>query len=308
MSEEAGVTGVAGGRAAPDGHGAGGGPDVAVWARGRLRDPAEPLFGATDHGVTVGDGVFETCAVVRGRAFALTRHLERLDRSARGMGLPPADRAEVRAGILAVLGAAPAAGRVRVTLVAGSGPAGSGRGTAPPTVVVVASPAHPSRPARVVRVPWTRNERSAVAGLKTTSYAENVVALAEALRAGADEALLANTVGELCEGTGSNVFVERGGELVTPPLSSGCLAGVTRELVLEWSGRAGLPVREARPGELPWEVLEEVLDGTARLAVTGSVRGVVPVIALDGHRVEPGPITGRVAEEYADRLRDDLDP
>ena len=282
--------------------------EAAVWARGRLRDPDEPLFGATDHGVTVGDGVFETCAVVDGTAFALTRHLDRLERSALGMGLPVPDRDEVREGITAVLGATPSAGRLRITLVGGPGPAGSERGETPPTVVVVATPAHPPRPVRVARVPWTRNERSAVAGIKSTSYAENVVALAAAKRLGADEALLANTVGELCEGTGSNVFVERHGELVTPALASGCLAGVTRELVLEWSAHAGLPVREARPGELAWEVLDEVTDGVAHLVVTGSVRGVVPAVALDGSPVEPGPLTLRVAEEYTRRLRDDLDP
>ena len=90
--------------------------------------------------------------------------------------------------------------------------------------------------AKVVVVPWTRNERAATAGLKTTSYADNVVALAHAKARGATEALLMNTAGLLCEGTGSNVFVVLDGELVTPPLSSGCLAGVTRALVIEWTG------------------------------------------------------------------------
>ena len=83
-------------------------------------------------------------------------------------------------------------------------------------------------------VPWVRNERSAVAGLKTTSYAENVVALAYAKERGAIEAVFANTRGELCEGTGSNVFVVRDGVVWTPPLDSGCLAGITRALAVEW--------------------------------------------------------------------------
>ncbi|MBC7291419.1 MAG: aminotransferase class IV, partial [Actinotalea sp.] len=163
-------------------------------------------------------------------------------------------------------------------------------------------------PARVVRVPWVRNERSPVAGLKTTSYAENVVALARAAAQGADEALLANTVGDLCEGTGSNVFVQVGEELLTPALSTGCLAGITRALVLEWSAEAGLPVREATPGELPWSVLQDVVGRGSGLALTGSVRTTVPVVALDGVPLDVTPLTRRVVELYAERAADDVDP
>lgn len=283
--------------------------DVVVWADGRLRSPDEPLVSALDHGITVGDGVFETCGVVRGRAFALTRHLDRLVRSARGLGLPDPDTDAIRAAVDEVLAARPGLGRVRVTVTAGRGPLGSGRpADVPPTVLVVASPTGPVTPARVARVPWVRNERSALAGLKTTSYAENVVALAEANRRGADEALLANTRGELCEGTGTNVFVERGGEVLTPPLSSGCLAGITRALVLEWSAEAGLPVREAADGELAWGVLDDVAHGRGHLLVTGSVRTVVPVVALDGTGLEVGPLTREVCDLYARRAQEDVDP
>lgn len=282
--------------------------DVVVWADGSVRDAGEPLVSALDHGVTVGDGVFETCGVVGGQAFALTRHLARLARSARGLGLEAPDEALIRAGVADVLAAAPGSGRVRITVTAGLGPLGSGRTPGRQTVLVIAGPAQAPSPARLARVPWTRNERSAVAGLKTTSYAENVVALAEAARLGADEAVLANTVGDLCEGTGSNVFVERGGELLTPALDSGCLAGITRELVLEWSAAEGLPVREARPGELPYGVLEDVLAGAASLALSGSVRTFVPVVALDGVPVEVGPVTREVAALYTVREAQDVDP
>ncbi|WP_182111231.1 MULTISPECIES: aminotransferase class IV [unclassified Actinotalea] len=282
--------------------------DLAVWADGRLRDAAEPVLSPVDHGVTVGDGVFETCGVVRGSAFALTRHLARLGRSARGLGLDEPDLDAVRAGVSAVLAAQPGAGRVRITLTAGLGPLGSGRTPGAQTLLVVAGPAAPPRPVTAVRVPWTRNERSAVAGLKTTSYAENVVALGEATRQGADEALLANTVGALCEGTGSNTFVERDGELLTPALSTGCLAGITRELVLEWSAQAGLPVREAGPDELPWTALDDVVAGRAHLALSGSVRTFVPIVGLDGHRLAAGPLTERVAALYREREAADVDP
>jgi len=157
-------------------------------------------------------------------------------------------------------------------------------------------------------VPWVRNERSAVAGLKTTSYAENVVALAAAYRRGADEAVLANTVGQLCEGTGSNVLVERGGELVTPALDSGCLAGITRELLLEWSAQAGLPVREATPGELPYDVLDEVLDGRAFLTLSGSIRNVSPVASLDEVDVALGPLSVEAQRLFQARVAENVDP
>lgn len=281
---------------------------IVAWADGSLRDPTQPLLSPLDHGLTVGDGVFETCGVVRGRAFALTRHLRRLRQSAVGIGLAPPDEDLIRAGVAAVLAAGRDLGRLRITVTAGVGPLGSGRYDGPQTVLVLAGPANPPDVVRVVRAPWVRNERSVVAGLKTTSYAENAVLLAWARARDADEALIANTVGDLCEGTGTNVFVERGGELLTPPLASGCLAGITRELVLEWSAAAGLPVREAAPGELPYQVLDEVAVGRAALGLTGSVRTVAPVVALDGAPVATGPLTERARALYVEREAADLDP
>lgn len=282
--------------------------DIVVWADGRLRDPDEPILSAQDHGVTVGDGVFETCGVVGGRAFALTRHLARLTLSAVGIGLPEPDLDAIRAGVDAVLAVAPGLGRVRITVTAGVGPLGSGRLPSRQTVLVMAGPAGAPSPVRVVRVPWVRNERSAVAGLKTTSYAENAVILAWAQAHGADEAVLANTVGDLCEGTATNVFVERDGQVLTPALSSGCLGGITRELLLEWSADAGLPVREATPGELPYAALEDVVGGRAGMALTGSVRTVSPAVALDGVPVEVGPLTRALDRLYRKREAEDLDP
>ena len=285
---------------------------VVIWSNGRLHGPEDLLLSGVDHGLTVGDGVFETCAVYDGTAFALTRHLRRLKRSALGLGLAAPDEGAVREGVAAVLAdAGPEVGRLRITLTGGPGPLGSHR-FAPEdqsqSILVLAGPGVRSEVSRVVRVPWVRNERSSVAGLKTTSYAENVVTVAEAYRRGADEAVLANTVGELCEGTASNVFVEREGELVTPPLSSGCLAGITRELLLEWAAAAGLPVREAAPGELRYEVLDDVADGSAHLMMSGSIRNVSPVVSLDGADIDAGPLSLEAQRLFQARLADDLDP
>jgi branched-chain amino acid aminotransferase len=268
-----------------------------VWADGRLVSPDEPVLLATDHGLTVGDGVFETLKISDGRPFALTRHLRRLGRSAAGLGLTVPDLDAVRRGIDAVLTAGPPIpfGRLRITLTGGPGPLGSGRGDATPTVLVMAAAvARPPASTSVVLAPWARNELSAVAGLKTTSYAENVVALAYARERGASEALLANTRGELCEGTGSNVLLAVDGRLVTPPLTSGCLAGVTRELVLEWAAEDGPVIEERDLGLDDLRAADEVW-------LASSTRDLQPVHAVDDRALPaPGPL-GLVACHLFDR-------
>ncbi|WP_296666810.1 aminotransferase class IV [Demequina sp.] len=278
-----------------------------VWAGG-LRAEDEPIVTAQDHGLTVGDGVFETMEVVRGRVFALARHLARLEYSATRMGMTPVDPEEVREAVGEVLTAGSGLTRVRITLTSGPGPMSSARGGGSPTLVVVANDSPALTSCRAVRVPWRRNERSPLAGVKSTSYGENVVMMEFARSKGADEALMANTHGHLCEGTASNVLVERGGEIVTPPLASGCLPGITRGLALEWGAAAGVPVRVAAPGELEMGVLDEVVAGDAFAAVTSSTRRVQPLEALDGTMLEPGPLLTRLAQVFDERAAVDNDP
>ena len=271
-----------------------------AWVNGSLLDDvAAAAVSVTDHGFTVGDGVFEAAKVVEGQPFALTRHLDRLGRSARGLGLPDPDLALVREGIDAVLGAEHLPlGRLRITYTAGLAPLGSGRGDGAPTVVVAAGPLKPpAGEVRVVTVPWPRNERGAVAGLKTTSYAENVVALAYAAERDASEAIFGNLAGNLCEGTGSNVFYVVDGELRTPSLESGCLAGITRALLLEWL--------EAREVDEPLEVLGRADE----VFLASTTRDVQPVRRCDDRDLgEPGPVTEQAAAVWRERERQDIDP
>ncbi|MFJ6213639.1 aminotransferase class IV [Streptomyces sp. NPDC092296] len=271
-----------------------------IWVNDSLVDPGDAAVSVLDHGLTVGDGIFETVKAVDGRAFALTRHLDRLARSAAGLGLPEPDRDLVRRACEEVLRTNPMPlGRLRITYTGGLAPLGSDRGDAGPTLVVALGTAAP-RPdtTAVATVEWTRNERSAVAGLKTTSYAENVVALAHASRRGASEALFANTAGLLCEGTGSNVFAVLGGRLLTPPLSSGCLAGVTRALVIEWAG--------AEEADLPLSALWEADE----VFLTSSLRDVQAVTRVDDRELPaaPGPVTAKAMAVFAERSADDIDP
>jgi branched-chain amino acid aminotransferase len=295
---------------------------VRVWVDGRRVDEG-PAIAALDHGVTVGDGVFETAKVVDGAVFALTRHHDRMDRSLAGLGLPALDRDRVAEGIEAVLAGEPLAfGRLRYTVTGGVGPLGSERLDGPMTYIVTAA-AQPLPPVSttVVLVPFTRNERAATVGLKTTSYAENVVALATAKSFGGSEAIFANTAGLLCEGTGSNIFLVRDGVVLTPSLETGPLAGITRALTIEWAREEGIEVREEA---VPLAALAEadevfITSSTRDVQAVGAVRVAEGVETVAGPLEAPplsdrdlgeapGPLTARIAETFARLGAERTDP
>ncbi|MCZ7530406.1 MAG: aminotransferase class IV [Acidimicrobiia bacterium] len=257
-----------------------------------------------DHGLLVGDGVFETLRVYDGTPFAWRRHIERLERSAEGLGLHVPDRRLLRERADEVLSANDLAdARLRITVTGGPSPLGSERGDTPPTVIVAASPVTPWPPTTMlVTVPWPRNERGAVTGLKTISYAENVRALAYAAERGGGEALFTNTVGDVCEGTGANIFAVLDGTLTTPPEESGCLPGVTRALTLEIAAAAGIPTSVVR-------IRPEELLGASEVFVTSSTREIQPVDRIDDTPFgAPGPLTERLAEAFSELVRTTPDP
>lgn len=188
---------------------------------------------------------------------------------------------------------------MRITVTAGLAPLGSERGDSPPTAIVALGEMRPPAPScDVITVPWPRNENGALAGLKTTSYGENVRALSFAGQHGGSEAIFANTAGNLCEGTGTNVFVVSGGRILTPPLSAGCLAGVTRALVIEWAG--------ASEQDLPLTALA----GADEAFLTGTTRDVQPIRSVDGQPLPaaPGPITRKAAEVFVMSAAESHDP
>jgi branched-chain amino acid aminotransferase len=278
---------------------------VTVWLNGALVPADEARISVRDHGLTTGDGVFEALKVTGGVPFAMTRHLARLRASAAGMGLPEPDLDRIRSGVAAVLAAAgqPDRARIRITVTAGESALGSARPdglTAAGLTVIIALGELAAAPAScdVAVAGWPRNERGVLAGVKTTSYAENVRALAWARARGAAEAIFGNLAGNLCEGTGTNVFVVTGGRLVTPPLSAGCLAGVTRRLVVEWAGAA--------EEDLPLAALASAEEAF----LTGTTRDVQPVRLVDGVPLPavPGPLTRKAAETFATRSAETPDP
>ena len=277
-----------------------------IWVDGRLVGPGHPAVAADDAALTSGHGVFEAVKLTDGHPFALRRHLTRLRASADVMGIEIPDEATIRNAIDAMWQSvraegAHSAGRgiARITVTAGRTSLVEAV-AAPQPVIVVSWRAWQDRrePARVVTSPWPRNEFGPLVGVKSTSYGEAVVILADARRRGADEALVPNLAGNLCEGTTSNVFVGFDDGLLTPPASAGILSGVTRDLLLE----AGVGVE----ADIPMAALDRATE--AFLVSTG--REVQPIGWINDRALPscPGPLTVRAADTWRDRYANADEP
>jgi len=271
-----------------------------IWLDGRVYDdPRQAFVSGTDHGFLVGDGVFETLKVTEHGAFAVRRHLNRMTRSAAALGLPAPDHNHIREAIDAVLdGCDLRRGKLRITYTGGPGPLGSEAAYGPPTLIVALAPVEAAPPVTsIVTAPWTRNEHGALAGVKSTSYAENVRTLGYAAERGCSEAIFLNTAGHVCEGTGTNIFLVFKDTIVTPPLSSGPLAGVTRELIME---RTAVEEREVSLDEA--RAADEAF-------LTSSMRDIQAIARWDDRVFSPTrPITQSLAKGFADWFAADIDP
>lgn len=275
------------------------GSDLRIWINGVLyHAPEEAQVPAVDHGLVVGDGVFEALKVTAAGPFAVQRHLSRLSRSARALGLPDPDHAQLRAGIDATLADRSwTEGKIRITYTGGHGPLGSQEPYGPAMAVVAAeSRVIPEPVGAIVTAPWTRNTSGAMTGVKTTSYGENVRGLAYAHDHDAGETIFINTEGNVCEGTGSNIFFVFGDRILTPPLSAGPLAGITRELLVEW-----LDIEETDLTYSEAVQADEVF-------ITSSTRDVQAVNRWDDHEFPVGPKTAEVAKLFAEHSNNVCDP
>ena len=256
---------------------------VAVMGRGAV-DPNEPLLHVDDEGVLRGRAVFETIRVYERHPFRLDAHLDRLAASALRIGLPPVDRSGLTLAVEHALAAAEQPDAVlRLLWTPGREGAGKPTGLALVSTLPVGHKELRARGLRVATVPWTPG--ALIAGVKSTSYAENIAAQEDAARRGADDALFVTLEDVVLEGPTSNVFFREDRRLLTPSLELPILAGVTRATVIELATDAGYGVEE---GRFPLERLlaaEEVL-------LTSSIREVMGVVAVDGHTIghgEPGP-------------------
>lgn len=273
-----------------------------IWIDGRLCSPLEPTLRADDHAL-VGDGAFEAIKVVDGQPFALTRHLTRLRRSLAPLDID-LDTDAARAATHALM-STPQANRslswLRITVTGGSAPMGTGSIGSRPTMIAALAPMTAwAGTTDVVIAPWVRNERGPTTGLKTISYADNVIAFRFARTRGADEAIFANSQGQLCEGSGSNVVIACEDGLVTPTLAAGCLPGITRELLLEW-----LPgCIEER--DMPVAALA----GADEAFLTSTSRSVHPIARVDDAPLAsaPGPLTRHASAVWERCAAQDIDP
>ncbi|MCW1921105.1 aminotransferase class IV [Luteolibacter arcticus] len=251
-----------------------------IWCNGDFLDG--PLaISPTDRGLTNGLGLFETVLALDGQPVAIDLHLARMKAGAARLrwSLEAEEIGDAIPSLLERCGLANQRARVRIAMTAGVGDLRDlARGVDSLTWITAAACPPPPESVSLVTSSFPRNERSPLAGLKCASYAENLIALDQARRAGADEAVFFNTRGELCEATTANVFLVKDGVTLTPPLASGCLPGTMRERVM-----CQIPVREVALEVHDVETADE-------LFLTSSTRGVVPVAAIDGRSLSPGPV------------------
>jgi branched-chain amino acid aminotransferase/4-amino-4-deoxychorismate lyase len=246
-----------------------------------------------DRGFTLGDGLFETVLADQGALRRLDAHLDRLSAGCVALGLPAPDRALAEALMRQALedtGLAGVRAAVRLTLTAGSGGRGLDRPDAPsPRLAAAAAPApRPLAPARLVTAKVRRNDHSPASRLKTLSYLDNVLARTEAREAGADEALILNTRGELACAAAANIFWVADGRLFTPALECGVLAGVTRARVFAAAPALGLQVEAVRAGL-------DALERAEAVFLTNALIGVRTVESIDGRAFAPSPLVDRLA-------------
>ncbi|WGJ13366.1 aminotransferase class IV [Methylocapsa sp. D3K7] len=217
-----------------------------VWQDGRIIAPEDAHVAITDRGLLLGDGLFETMAVCRGKVCDLEAHLARLNAGLDILGFARSvDIPKLRADIAQYLAAEGAVSAVlRVTLTRGAGPRGLAPPEAPhPTILMTLSQMPPKREAPVslrIATVTRRNEHSPLSRIKSLPYLDNVLALSEARAQGADDALMLNTRGAIACASAANLFIIRDGRLETPPIGDGALPGTIRALVLSMAKQAGL--------------------------------------------------------------------
>lgn len=270
-----------------------------VWFQGRLIPQRDAVLPISDRSFLYGDGLFESVRVYGGVPFLWGRHLERFRAGAEFLRIHvPFSDEELTRGVQELLGRNRAGdAMIRVTLSRGSGPRGySPRGADHPWVVMTL---HPSPPASGgAGGPWklaTSRFRippgDPLAQFKTANKLVQVLSRMEAEEAGAEEALVLNTLGHVVEGASGSLFWIESGTVCTPPLDSGCLAGITRGVVLELAGQ--LELSTAEPLRTPEEL--RMADG---VFLAMSSLGIVPVSHLDALPLSMSPLVDRLRLAY----------
>ena len=285
-----------------------------VNVNGRISRQEEAVVPVLDHGFLYGEGVYEVCRTYHGRLFLFDRHLRRLRASASMLKLPvPFTDGEIALQVEATLeagGLRPAAGGgpeayVRLLLTRGVGDITYDPASCPqPSFVIIAREYVPppvtvyTQGVRVALVPIIRNHPGALDPLiKSNNLLNPAMAMQEALRRGAFEAVMRNHRGELAECSQSNLFVVRNGAVLTPPLEAGLLAGITREFLFEVGRDIGVPFSEAT-------LHDEDLLAADEAFLTSTTREIVPIVTVDDRSIgtgHPGPVTRALLDAFRAR-------
>ena len=272
--------------------------NASVYVNGTISDAASATVSVLDHGFLYGEGVYETLRTYRRIPFLLENHLSRLRASAAAIRLPvPQNDMEFGQAIAGTMRRSSGEGELYIRLMVTRGFGGltyDPEGCPTPTVVIIVKP-HAENPSelvtrgiKVVVSSVLRNHQRAINPLiKSNNLLNNALAMQEAIRAGAQEALMLNYRGELAECAQSNVFLVRDGVAHTPPLESGLLEGVTRNLLFEVGRRVGVQVQET-------VLVVEDLKQADEIFITSTTREVLPVTRVDDWSVgagDPGLVT-----------------
>ncbi len=268
-----------------------------VSINGKLVPAAEATVSVFDHGLLYGDGVFEGMRIYSGKVFRLKEHIERLYESARAICLEiPIDLEQMIAATNETVAANDLQdGYVRLIVTRGAGTLGLGPDRCDnPQVIIIADTIslypqeYYEKGLDIITSSVIRNHPAALSPrIKSLNYLNNIMAKLEGMQAGCVEALMLNHKGEVAECTGDNIFVVKKGELYTPPLEAGILAGITRDVVLELATEAGIPTHETPMTKHDIYVADECF-------LTGSAAEVISVVKLDNRPIgdgKPGKMT-----------------
>jgi branched-chain amino acid aminotransferase len=265
-----------------------------LWCNGRWLALMDFPNLSQDRGLLHGLGLFETMLSLDGKLVLADRHLARLRAACKRLGwtVDSPDIHSIADRLLVDQGLTGGRARIRLAITAGSGTLGDLRLGDDRIIWMTAHSCEVPPGSLAVGIsPWLRNEHSPLAGLKCASYAENLIALDHARRHGFDEILFFNTSGGLCEAATANVFLVKNGNLFTPPLESGCLPGITREVVIELAAMLGISCRLCALTSVELQAADECF-------LTSSTRGVIAVSRLDQRAMAHGPVTERLARSW----------
>lgn len=278
--------------------------ELLVWINGELVPKSQAKVSVFDHGFLYGDGVFEGIRSYDGKVFMLDEHLDRLYESAKSIWLNiPLTKEQMKEAILQTLRANKLRDAyIRVVVSRGEGDLGlDPRKCHKPNVIIITDRIElfPSelyeRGIEMVTVSVRRNSPQALnPNIKSLNYLNNILAKIEAINAGKPEGLMLTLDGYVAEGTGENIFIVKGGKLLTPPAHMGILKGITRQVVMKLAQEMGFTVKE--------EVLTLHDVYTAdECFITGTAAEIVPVVKLDGRTIgegAPGPITKALIQKF----------